>query len=57
MSQWQNGDWIAFAILALAGVLLIGGHIRAVLIQRRAQRALDQRNGKPSRRPEFEVNP
>lgn len=57
MSQWQNGDWIAFAILALAGVLLIGGHIRAALRDRRAEHELQRRNGRPSRRPEFEVHP
>ena len=48
-TEWLPGDYLAFAGMFIVIGLLIYGHLRAVYLQRRAQRELDRRLGHPAR--------
>lgn len=48
-AEWLPGDYLAFAGMFIVIGLLTYGHLRAVYLQRRAQRELQRVLGHPAR--------
>lgn len=48
--NWQPGDYLAALIMAVTIGALIFGHVRSIILDRRAQRELDKRLGRSTGR-------